>query len=67
LARERPNSTSAPAAASLYAVVNVNAFEEIDPSLLRRTTSSFEGEEKENRLARRKRNWIANIKVIERG
>lgn len=51
----------------LYAVVNVNAFEGVDPSLLRCTSSSFEGEEKDNRLARRKRNWIANVKYMERG
>src|SRR5215468_3567346 len=29
----------------LYAVVSVNAFEGVDPSLLRRTPSSFEGED----------------------
>lgn len=51
----------------LYGVVNVNTFEGVDPSLFRRTSGSFEGEEKDNRLARRKRNWIANVKVIERG
>ena len=51
----------------LYAVVNVNAFEGIDPSLLRPTSFSFEGEDAGNRLARRKRNWIANVKVTERG
>jgi hypothetical protein len=50
----------------VYAVVNVNTFEGIDPSLLRPTSFSFEGEEKANRLARRKRNWIANVKVVER-
>jgi hypothetical protein len=49
----------------LYAVVNVNAFENVDPSLLRRTSTSFESEETENRLARRKRNWIANVKYGE--
>jgi hypothetical protein len=51
----------------LYAVVSVNAFENVDPLLLRRTSTSFEGEETENRLARRKRNWIANVKYVERG
>ncbi len=51
----------------LYAVVNVNAFEGVDPSLLRRASKSFEGEDKENRLARRKRNWIAKVKYMERG
>lgn len=50
-----------------YAVVSVNAFEGVDPSLLRRASASFDGEEKENRLARRKRNWIANVKYVESG
>lgn len=41
----------------LYAVVNVNAFENVEPSLLRRAPASFEGEDEASRLARRKRNW----------
>jgi len=49
----------------LYAVVSVNAFEGVDPSLLRRTPSSFEGEEEGARLARRKRNWIADVRYVE--
>ena len=51
----------------IYAVVSVNAFEGVDQSLLRRASASFDGEEEEDRLARRKRNWIANVKVIESG
>jgi hypothetical protein len=50
----------------LYAVVSVNALEGVDPSLLRRGSASFEGEAKESRLARRKRNWIANVRYIAR-
>jgi hypothetical protein len=50
---------------SLYAVVSVNTFEGIDPSLLRRASASFDGENEEARLARRKRNWIADVEVIE--
>jgi hypothetical protein len=49
----------------LYAVVSVNAFEGVDPSLLRRTPTSFDGEGNETRLARRKRNWIANVRFTE--
>ena len=45
----------------LYAVVSVNAFEGVDPSLLRRASASFDGEGTDSRLARRKRNWIANV------
>ena len=42
----------------LYAVVNVNTFENVAPSLLRRAPTSFDGEEEGMRLARRKRYWI---------
>ena len=45
----------------LYAVVNVNAFDNIDPSMVRRAPITFEGEELGSRLARRKRNWISNV------
>ena len=45
----------------LYAVVSVNAFEGVDPSLLKRMPATFDGETEEARLARRKRNWIANV------
>lgn len=51
----------------LYAVVSVNAFEGVDPALLRRASATFDGESEEARLARRKRNWIANVEYIERG
>jgi hypothetical protein len=49
----------------LYAVVSVNAFDGIDPSLLRRAPMSFEGEGSDARLARRKRNWIADVRLRE--
>jgi hypothetical protein len=45
----------------LYAVVSVNAFEGVEPSLLRRASATFDGESEEARLARRKLNWIANV------
>jgi len=51
----------------LYAVVNVNAFEDVEPTLLRRASASFDGEEQGSRLARRKRNWIANVEYVESG
>ncbi|MEO7064826.1 MAG: hypothetical protein ABI082_13770 [Dokdonella sp.] len=50
----------------LYAVVNANAFEDVDPSLLRHGSASFDGEGTDSRLARRTRNWIADIEYIER-
>lgn len=51
----------------LYAVVNVNAFEGVDQSLLRRAPASYDGEGKDSRLARRKRNWIGDVRFTERG
>jgi hypothetical protein len=57
----------------LYAVVSVNAFEGVDPALLRGGRGqgqgpgsvSFDGEDLETRLARRKRNWIADVEFVE--
>lgn len=51
----------------LYAIVNVNVLENVDQSWLRRATASFEGEDVESRLARRKRNWIAEVCIVEGG
>lgn len=49
----------------LYAVVNVNAFENIDRAWLHQASASFEGEDVESRLARRKRNWIYDVSIEE--
>jgi hypothetical protein len=49
----------------LYAVVSVNAFEGGMQSLFRRAPASFDGEGTESRLARRKRNWIADVRFVE--
>jgi hypothetical protein len=48
----------------VYAVVSVNAFEGVDPSLLRLASASFDGENEEARLARRKLNWIADVEFV---
>jgi hypothetical protein len=45
-----------------YAVVSVKAFENVDPAMLKPGPVSFDGEGIESRLARRKRNWIAEVK-----
>jgi len=45
-----------------YAVVSVKAFENVDPSMLKPGPVSFDGEGVESRLARRKRNWIADVR-----
>lgn len=47
----------------LYAVVSVNAFDNVGPALLRRAPISFEAEPVESRLARRKRSWIADVTI----
>ncbi len=50
----------------LYAVVSVNAFENVDPGLLSRGSASFDGEGTDSRLARRVRNWIPDVRFIDR-
>jgi hypothetical protein len=45
----------------VYAVVNVNAFEGVDRALIRPSAADFDGEQQGDRLARRQRNWIANV------
>ena len=51
----------------LYAVVNVNVLENVLPAWLRRASANFDDEDVESRLARRKRNWIADVRVLETG
>jgi hypothetical protein len=51
-----------------YAVVNVNVLEDVDPSWLRPAAVTFDDEDVESRLARRKRNWISDVRItVERG
>ena len=45
----------------LYAVVNVNTFENVAPQSLSRATTDFAGEDTAGRLQRRERNWIPNV------
>ncbi|TLZ01520.1 MAG: hypothetical protein E6K33_06580 [Gammaproteobacteria bacterium] len=47
----------------LYAVVSVNAFQGVDPALLKRAAAKYDGESESARLARRKLNWIADVEV----
>jgi hypothetical protein len=49
----------------VYAVVNVNTFENADSLHLRRQPVKFDGEEQQSRLARRQRNWIADVHLSE--
>jgi hypothetical protein len=50
---------------ALYAVVNVNTFRDVQPSLLRRAPVSFDGESGDARLARRRRNWIGDVAYVD--
>ncbi len=51
-------------AGHLYAVVNVNTFENFDSARLRRATASFGDEDVDSRLARRRKNWIADVRIL---
>ena len=44
-----------------YAVVSVNAFDNVDPALLKHAGATFDGETEAERLARRARGWIAKV------
>ena len=48
----------------VYAVVSVNAFENVNSSLVQRATVSFDGEGPGDRLARRQRNWIGRVAFV---
>ena len=45
-----------------YAVVNVNTFENVDRSLLKPGSANFDGEGTGDRLARRARYWIPDVR-----
>jgi hypothetical protein len=49
----------------VHAVVNVNTFEGIDPARISISPASFDDEEVGDRLARRKRNWIPDVRMEE--
>jgi hypothetical protein len=51
----------------LYAVVSVNAFENVDASMLKRSPATFDAESQDTRLARRVRNWIADVEFVNGG
>lgn len=46
-----------------YAVINVNTLIDVAPELLDIVAVSFEGEDVAGRLARRKRGWIADVRL----
>ena len=46
-----------------FAVVNVNTFENVDSAELESSQTDFDGESVDERLGRRKRNWIPRVAV----
>ena len=47
-----------------YAVVNVNTFENVDTGELDASAADFDGESVGDRLQRRTRNWIPDVRVL---
>ncbi|MEM7540676.1 MAG: hypothetical protein AAF384_03710 [Pseudomonadota bacterium] len=50
----------------LYAVINVNSFDPIDPLTLSSRATDFESEDIDARLARRQRHWTPNVQLTQR-
>ncbi len=48
-----------------YGVVNVNTLENIDRAEFAEAATDFEGEATGDRLARRQRNWIPDVVIVE--
>ena len=46
---------------TIYAVVSVNALQSVDGNLLKHASATFDAEDEQSRLARRKRNWIPRV------
>lgn len=49
----------------LYAVVNVNTFEDVDRARFETAATDFDGETTNSRLARRTRSWIPAVTIRE--
>lgn len=47
----------------LYAVVNVNSFEDVSDLTFTKSSTDFDGEKIGSRLERRKRNWISSVRI----
>jgi hypothetical protein len=47
----------------LFAVVNLNSFDNSEPVTLSEAKTDFDGESVESRLERRKRTWIPNVSI----
>jgi hypothetical protein len=49
----------------MYAVVNVNSFDNVERCAHHDQAASFEDEDVASRLERRRRNWIADVVLAE--
>jgi hypothetical protein len=49
----------------VYAVVSVNAFDNVEPERLKHASATFDGETEGDRLARRVRNWIPEVRIAQ--
>jgi hypothetical protein len=52
-------------AGRLYAVVSINACEDLAPGLVSRAPANFDGEGEDSRLARRQRTWIPDVQYVD--
>jgi len=50
----------------LYGIVSANAFDGAGDLRIRKLPAHFEGEHAADRLARRQRNWVYDVKFVER-
>lgn len=50
-----------------YAVINVKTLLDVEPASIEIQPVDFDGEELASRLARRKRNWIADVRFVRAG
>ena len=49
----------------MFAVVNVNTFDNVERSRIQAQPASFEGEDLASRLERRRRHWIPDVVLTE--
>lgn len=52
---------------SLFAIVNINCLEDLNAEQLVPAPVDFEGESIQNRIARRKQNWVGEVKFVSPG
>jgi hypothetical protein len=50
---------------AIYAVVNVNTFDNVERARIQSQPASFDGEDVASRLERRRRHWIADVVLTE--